>query len=49
VIDLPAVITALKEVEYDRVVSFEYEIEPNDPLPGLMESVGYIRGLIRMV
>ena len=49
VIDLPAVIAALKEVEYDRIVSFEYEIEPNDPLPGLMESVGYIRGLIRML
>ena len=49
VIDLPAVIATLKKVEYDRVVSFEYEAEANDPLPGLMESVGYIRGLIRMV
>jgi len=49
VIDLPAVIAALKEAEYDRVVSFEYEVDANDPLPGLMESIGYIRGLIRMV
>ena len=49
VIDLPGVIAALMEVEYDRVVSFEYEAEANDPLPGLMESVGYIRGLTRMM
>ncbi|MCL2306472.1 MAG: sugar phosphate isomerase/epimerase [Planctomycetaceae bacterium] len=49
VIDLPAVIATLKEVGYDRVVSFEYEAETKDPLPGLMESVGYIRGVIRMM
>lgn len=48
VIDLPAVIAAIKAIEYDRVVSFEYEENAKDPLPGLAESVGYIRGLIRM-
>ena len=49
VLDLPAYISALIEVGYDRVVSFEYEADANDPLPGLMESDGYIRGLMRML
>ena len=49
VLDLPAYISALIEVGYDRVISFEYEAEANDPLPGLMESVGYTRGLMRML
>jgi len=48
VLDIPAYIAALLDIGYDRVVSFEYEIEVNDPLPGLMESVGYVRGLLRM-
>ena len=48
VLDLPAIVGALIEIGYDRIVSFEYEADGKDPLPGLMESVGYIRGLIRM-
>jgi sugar phosphate isomerase/epimerase len=46
VIDLPAVIGALLEINFDKVASFEYEAEAEDPLPGLMESVGYIRGIL---
>jgi sugar phosphate isomerase/epimerase len=49
VLDIPAYLTALKEIEYDRIVSFEYEADEKDPLPGLMESVGYVRGIIRML
>ena len=49
VLDLPGYLKALCEIGYDRVVSFEYEADGNDPLPGLMESVGYTRGLIRML
>ena len=49
VLDLPGYLTALMEIGYDRVVSFEYEADANDPLPGLMESAGYIRGLLRML
>jgi sugar phosphate isomerase/epimerase len=46
VIDLPAVIRALVKVKYGGVVAYEYEIEENDPLPGLAESVGYTRGVL---
>jgi sugar phosphate isomerase/epimerase len=49
VLDLPAYTSTLIDIGYDKVVSFEYEIDANDPLPGLMESVGYIRGLMRML
>ena len=49
VLDLPAYLSALLNIGYDRVVSFEYEAESNDPLPGLMESVGYVRGMLRIL
>ena len=46
VIDLPAVMKALIEIEFDGVASFEYEKDADDPLPGLAESVGYVRGIL---
>lgn len=46
VIDLPAVMKALIEIEFDGVASFEYEKDASDPLPGLAESVGYVRGIL---
>jgi sugar phosphate isomerase/epimerase len=46
VIDLPGIIGALQKIEYGKVASFEYEAEADDPLPGLMESVGYVRGIL---
>jgi len=49
VLDLPAIVKALIDTGYDRVVAFEYEGNGRDPMPGLAESVGYIRGLIRMM
>ena len=49
VLDIPSYLQALINIGYDRVVSFEYELEANDPLPGLMESVGYVRGVLRMI
>ena len=44
VIDLPALLRAMLEVGYDGYLAFEYERQPDDPLPGLAESVGYVRG-----
>jgi hypothetical protein len=29
-------------------MSFEFEKDENDPLPGLAESVGYVRGVVKM-
>jgi sugar phosphate isomerase/epimerase len=46
VIDIPAFLRTLLEIKYAGVVSFEYEEQPDDPLPGLAESVGYTRGVL---
>ena len=45
-IDQRAILTALRETGYRHTVWFEYEKDPNDPVPGLAESVGYIKGLL---
>jgi len=44
VIDIPGFLRALRRLKYAGTLSFEYEKDENDPLPGLAESVGYIRG-----
>jgi sugar phosphate isomerase/epimerase len=46
VLDLPAVLRALAEIGYPHLLSFEYEKDEDDPLPGLAETVGYTRGLL---
>jgi sugar phosphate isomerase/epimerase len=46
VIDLPAMVRTLIEIGYSGYASFEYEEHPDDPLPGLAESVGYLRGVL---
>ena len=47
IIDLPMVLQALLDIRYPHLVSFEYEKDEDDPLPGLAESVGYVKGLLR--
>jgi len=47
--DLCAVLTALIGTGYRENVWLEYEKDPNDPVPGLAESTGYVRGLRRGV
>src|SRR5687768_3364310 len=46
VLDLPSVLRALIRVKYPHLLSFEYEKDADDPLPGLAETVGYTRGLL---
>ena len=46
VIDLPGFLRVLVETKYAGVVSFEYEDEPDNPLPGLEASVKYVRSLM---
>ena len=49
IIDIPGFLEMLLEKGYNNVVSFEYEKDPKDPLAGLAESVGYVRGILRMM
>ncbi len=46
VIDIPGLVRALIEVNFKGVAAFEYEEQPDDPLPGLAESVGYFKGVL---
>jgi len=46
-LDLRAILAALSATGYTQGVWLEYEKDPNDPMPGLAESVGYVRGLLR--
>ena len=46
VMDLPAVVGALQEINYQGVVSLEYEKDGKDPLPGAAESIGYANGIM---
>ncbi|MFO7934120.1 MAG: sugar phosphate isomerase/epimerase [Bacteroidales bacterium] len=47
IIDIPAFVKLLVEKKYTGVVSFEYEKDAGDPLPGLAESVGFVRGVLQ--
>lgn len=49
VIDLPAFLKTMNQINYAGTLSFEYEKDADDPLPGLAESVGYVRGVMRMI
>jgi sugar phosphate isomerase/epimerase len=48
-LDLAAMLRALAEARYTGGVWLEYEKDPNDPVPGLAESAGYLRGLLRVL
>ena len=46
VIDLPSILRSLYKIKYNHLVSLEYESQPDDPLPAVAESIGYIKGLL---
>lgn len=46
VIDTPKLLKALVKLKYSRTIHFEYEKDEKDPLPGIAESVGYVRGVL---
>ena len=49
VIDIPAFLKTLIRINYSGIAAFEYEKDPDDPLPGLAESVGYVRGVLAVI
>jgi len=46
VIDIPGFLRTLVDLNYAGTSAFEYEKDGRDPLPGLAESVGYVRGVL---
>ncbi len=49
VIDIPKFLKTLLKIKYSGIVSFEYEKDAEDPLAGLAESVGYVRGVLAAI
>jgi sugar phosphate isomerase/epimerase len=49
VIDIPKFLKTLINIDYDGIVSFEYEKDAKDPLAGLAESVGYVKGALAAI
>ncbi len=49
VIDVPKFLKMLVKIKYSGIVSFEYEKDADDPMAGLAESVGYIRGVLAAI
>ncbi len=49
VIDIPKLMKVLKDVNYQGVMSIEYEKDADNAEGGLAESVGYVRGILDMI
>lgn len=45
-IDTRGILRALLEIKYSGVVAFEYEKVGGNPVTGLAESIGYVRGML---
>ena len=49
VIDFVSVVKALREINYQGVLSLEFEKNGDNPHPGVAESIGYLRGVLDAV
>ena len=43
---VPAIFKQLKKMNYPGVVHLEYEINSENPLPGMQRSFAYMRGVL---
>jgi sugar phosphate isomerase/epimerase len=48
-IDFPALFKTLIDIGYQGQVGLEYEINAKDPLPGMIESMAYMRGVLAAI
>jgi sugar phosphate isomerase/epimerase len=46
IINMPAVIAAIRKIKYTGKCSLEYEKDMKDPLAGIAESIGYFKGVM---
>jgi inosose dehydratase len=46
IIDIPKVVATLREIKYTGSCSLEFEKDMTDPLPGIAESIGYLKGVM---
>jgi len=46
VLPIPALFQTLSDIGYAGFVNLEYEIDADDPLPGMKQSFAYMRGVL---
>ena len=46
IIDIPKVIETLRKIKYSGSCSLEFEKDMTDPVPGIAESIGYLKGVM---
>jgi sugar phosphate isomerase/epimerase len=46
IIDIPKVVSTLRNINYTGKCSLEFEKDMNDPLAGIAESIGYFKGVM---
>ncbi len=46
IINIPEVIETLRKIKYSGSCSLEFEKDMKDPLPGIAESIGYLKGVM---
>lgn len=49
VIDIPKLLRTLAKLGYKGTLHFEHEKDGKDPFPGLCESMGFVRGVMRAI
>ena len=49
VIDIPGFLKTVLKMKFSGIVSFEYEKDDTDPVPGLAESLGYVKGVLAVI
>lgn len=49
VIDIPRLLKMLVKLKYGGALHFEHEKDQKDPLPGVAESIGYVRGVLATI
>lgn len=49
IIDFVPIVEALEMINYQGVISLEFEKNGDDPHPGVAESIGYLRGIMDVV
>ena len=47
IINIPAVVDSLRKINYQGICSIEYEKDMSDPLPGIAESIGFFKGVMK--
>lgn len=49
VIDIPGFLKTVLKMKFSGIVSFEYEKDDVDPVPGLAESLGFVKGVLAVI